>query len=182
MQMPYLMPYFVDTVRSLVISMTNALRRPTTVHFPTELRPRAERFRASFALLHDETGEELCIGCKACERICPSEVITVDAEKRDSSLSGKKRSYAKAFTLDQNACIYCELCVQVCPTDAIVMTRTTQEPAYLRQALCLDMHRLYENEKTRPLAWANATKLAAMQAPASKESARETNEEKGEAS
>jgi NADH-quinone oxidoreductase subunit I len=162
--------YFVDTVRSLYVSMRNVLRRPTTVHFPTEQRPRAERFRASFALLHDEAGDELCIGCKACERICPSEVITVDAEKRESPANGKKRSYAKTFTLDQNACIYCELCVQVCPTDAIVMTRTTQEPSFFRQTLCLDMTRLYENEKNRPLAWANATKLAAMQAPAPKAS------------
>lgn len=166
--------YFADTARSLMVTMTNVFRRPTTVHFPRERRQRAERFRAGFALLHDESGEELCIGCKACERICPSEVITVDAEKRESSISGKKRSYAKAFTLDQNACIFCELCVQVCPTDAIVMTRVTEEPSYCRQTLCLDMQRLYENEKIRPLAWANASKLAAMQAPPAKEAAKGT--------
>ncbi|HEY5958654.1 MAG TPA: 4Fe-4S binding protein [Polyangiaceae bacterium] len=157
------MLYFVDTLRSLLVTMTNVLRPPTTVHFPAVRRPRAERYRASFALLHDAAGDELCIGCKACERICPSEVITIDAEKRDSPATGKKRSYAKAFTLDQNACIYCELCVQVCPTDAIVMTRTAQEPAYHRQTLCLDLERLYENERNRPLTWATASKLWAMQ-------------------
>lgn len=171
------MLYFVDTVRSLVVSMRNVLRKPTTVHFPAVRRQRPERFRASFALLHDEPGDELCIGCKACERICPSEVITVDAEKRESSVTGKKRSYAKVFTLDQNACIFCELCVQVCPTDAIVMTRTTQEPAFSRQTLCLDMERLYENEKSRPLTWANATKLAAMQAPPGKEATKSAAQE-----
>jgi NADH-quinone oxidoreductase subunit I len=163
------MYYFVDTVRSLFVSMTNALRRPTTVHFPMERRERAERYRASFALLHGEDGDELCIGCKACERICPSEVITVDAEKRESPVTNKKRSYAKSFTLDQNACIYCELCVQVCPTDAIVMTRTPQEPSFHRQTLCLDMQRLYDNERSRPITWGTASKLAAMQAPAAKE-------------
>lgn len=172
------MLYFVDTVRSLYVSMRNVLRKPTTVHFPAVRRPRGERFRASFALLHDGPGDELCIGCKACERICPSEVITVDAEKRESPITGKKRSYAKAFTLDQNACIYCELCVQVCPTDAIVMTGTTQEPAFSRQTLCLDMERLYENEKSRPLSWANATKLAEMQAPAAKDSAKDAGKAK----
>ena len=167
-----MMPYFVDTLRSLFITMRNVLRKPTTVHFPMERRVRAERYRASFALLHDQSGEELCIGCKACERICPSEVITVDAEKRESSVTGKKRSYAKAFTLDQNACIYCELCVQVCPTDAIVMTRTAQEPAFHRQTLCLNMERLYDNERTRPLTWANASKLIEMQSPLAKEPAK----------
>lgn len=167
-----MIPYFVDSVRSLFVTMRNVLRKPTTVHFPTERRVRSERYRASFALLHDAAGDELCIGCKACERICPSEVITVDAEKRESTTTGKKRSYAKAFTLDQNACIYCELCVQVCPTDAIVMTSTAQEPAFNRQTLCLDMERLYDNERTRPLTWANASKLIEMQAPAAKDSAK----------
>jgi NADH-quinone oxidoreductase subunit I len=158
------MLYFIDTIRSLAVSMRNVLRKPTTVHFPKERRPRGERFRASFALLHDELGDEMCVGCKACERICPSEVITVELEKRESAITGKKRAYAKSFTLDQNACIYCELCVQVCPTDAIVMTKTASDPQFSRQALCLDMARLYANEKSRPISWANATRLVAMQA------------------
>ena len=162
------MYYFVDTLRSLVVTMTNVLRKPTTVHFPMQRRERSQRFRAGFALLHDEAGDEACIACKACERICPSEIITIEAEKRDSAVTGKKRSYAKVFTLDQNACIYCELCVQVCPTDAIVMTREAEEPCYGRDRLCLDLERLYSNEKQRPLAWANASKLAAMQAPPAK--------------
>jgi NADH-quinone oxidoreductase subunit I len=160
------MLYFFDTIRSLSISMRNVFRKPVTVHFPMEQRARTERLRASFALQHGEDGDERCIACKACERICPSEIITVELEKRDSPVTGKKRSYAKSFTLDQTACIYCELCVQVCPTDAIVMTRTPLDPAYGRSTLCLDKAHLDENAKTRPLAWANATRLAAMQAPA----------------
>jgi NADH-quinone oxidoreductase subunit I len=158
--------------------MRNVLRKPITVDFPTVRRPRAERFRASFALIHDETGDEACVGCKACERICPSEIITVELEKRESPVTGKKRAYAKSFTLDQNACIYCELCIQVCPTDAIVMTKTSYDPQFCRQSLCLDMARLYENEKSRPLAWANATRLAEMQAPA-KPKADSTKQEEG---
>lgn len=162
------MLYFIDTIRSLAVSMRNVLRKPTTVHFPEERRTHGERFRASFALLHDEQGDEMCVGCKACERICPSEIITVELEKRESPVTGKKRAYAKSFTLDQNACIYCELCVQVCPADAIVMTSTSFDPQFCRESLCLDMERLYANEKSRPLSWANATKLSEMQAPAAK--------------
>jgi NADH-quinone oxidoreductase subunit I len=159
------MLYFVDTIRSLAVSLGNIFRKPVTVEFPKEQRPRTERLRASFALRHDDEGDELCIACKACERICPSSIITVEPEKRESP-AGKKRNYAKSFTLDQNACIYCELCVQVCPTDAIVMTRTPRDPQFSREGLCLDMTRLYENEKSLPLSWANASKLVAMQAPA----------------
>jgi len=157
--------YFTDSLRSLAASMRNVFRRPTTVEFPKVRRERPERFRASFALLHDEAGDELCVGCKACERICPSEIISVELVKRESPVTGKKRAYASEFVLDSNACIYCELCVQVCPTDAIVMVKVPEEPKFERQGLVLTMQRLYENEEHRPLSWANATRLSEMQSP-----------------
>ena len=116
--------YFSSAARALATSLGNLFRRPVTVEFPKVIRPRAERYRSSFALLHEEDGDEACIGCLQCERICPSQVIAIKAGgKRESPISGKKRGYADDFVLDLNACIYCELCVQVCPTDAIVMTR-----------------------------------------------------------
>lgn len=157
--------YFTDSVRSLFTSFRNVFRQPTTVEYPTVKRPRPERYRASFALLHDEQGDELCVGCKACERICPSQIITVELLKKDSPITGKKRAYASEFVLDSNACIYCELCVQVCPTDAIVMVKVPEDPSFCRQHLVLTMAQLYDNEKQRPLSWANATKLSEMQSP-----------------
>ncbi len=160
------MGYLVDTARSMGETLRNLFRKPTTVHFPDETRVKSERYRSSFALLHDEHGDEACIGCFMCERICPSQVITVVADKkRESPATGKKRGYCKDFTLDLNACIFCELCVQVCPTDAIVMLKVTQEPGYTREALCLTMDRLYENEKLNQNAWGTGSKLMAMQDP-----------------
>lgn len=160
------MGYLLDTARSMGETLRNLFRKPTTVHFPDETRVKSERYRSSFALLHDEDGEEACIGCFMCERICPSQVITVVADKkRESPATGKKRGYCKDFTLDLNACIFCELCVQVCPTDAIVMLKVTQEPGYTREALCLTMDRLYENEKLDQSAWGTGSKLMAMQDP-----------------
>jgi NADH-quinone oxidoreductase subunit I len=159
------MGYFLDSLRSLGTSMRNAFRTPTTVQFPKEIRERSERYRTSFALLHDSEDDELCVGCLQCERICPSQVITVIAEKKESPVTGKRRGYAKDFVLDLNACIFCELCVQVCPTDAIVMTRVAETPGYSREALCLTMDRLYENETEKPATWATASLLMGMQDP-----------------
>jgi NADH-quinone oxidoreductase subunit I len=158
------MGYFSDGFRALAVTMRNAFRTPTTVHYPVQKRERAERYRNSFALVHEENGDEACVGCVQCERICPSDVITVIAEKKDSPMTGKRRGYAKDFTLDLNACIFCELCVQVCPTDAILMLRVPETPAYRREDLVLTMDKLYENEK-RPLTWGTATKLMEMQDP-----------------
>lgn len=160
------MGYIKHTLRALVATLRTAFRKPATVEFPQQIRPRTERYRASFALLHDEGGDEACIGCLACERICPSQVIAIkQAAKRESPVTGKKRGYADDFTLDLSACIFCELCVQVCPTDAIVMTRTQQEPSYAREDLVLTMKRLYENEKIMKRAWGDGTKLMGMQTP-----------------
>lgn len=160
------MGYFTDAIRALVHTMKSVFRTPTTVQYPKELRPRAERYRASFALLHEEDGDEACIGCLQCERICPSQVIKIKAAgKRESKITGKKRGYADDFTLDLSACIFCELCVQVCPTDAIVMTREQEEPSYQREDLVLTMAKLYANEKSKHRAWGDGTKLMGMQDP-----------------
>ena len=158
--------YLGSTVHALATSLANLFRRPVTVEFPKVIRPRAERYRSSFALLHDEDGDEACIGCLQCERICPSQVIAIKpGGKRESPISGKKRGYADDFVLDLNACIYCELCVQVCPTDAIVMTREPELPAYGREDLVLTMAKLYANEKSKNRAWGDATRLNGMQVP-----------------
>jgi S-adenosylmethionine synthetase len=88
------------------------LIRPVVTEGIRPHETRAERYKASFALVHDDNEEEACIGCKLCENICPSDVITVTAaKKRESPVTGKKRGYADDFTLDLQACIYCELCV-----------------------------------------------------------------------
>ena len=159
------MGHFLDAFKAYAAVARNFWRPPTTVQFPTEIRPRAERYRASFALLHEENGDEACIGCLQCERICPSKVISIKGPaKRESTITGKKRSYADDFTLDLTACIFCELCVQVCPTDAIVMTREQEPPSYSREDLVLTMPKLYANEKNKTRAWGDGTKLMEMQA------------------
>jgi NADH-quinone oxidoreductase subunit I len=157
--------YLFDSLRALAFTMKSTFRKPVTVHYPAEKRERAERYRNSFALLHDAEGDEACVGCLQCEKICPSQIITIVAEKKESPVTGKRRGYATDFTLDLNACIFCELCVQVCPTDAIVMCRTPETPGYRREDLVLTMDRLYANEKERPLAWGRASNLMGMQDP-----------------
>lgn len=154
------------SLRAMGVTLRNLFRTPTTVEYPDVIRPRSERHRVSFALVHDEHGEEACIGCMACERICPSAIITVTPDKkRESPVTGKKRGYLQDFTLDLQACIVCELCVQVCPTDAIVMTQEPETPGFAREDLVLTMDKLYANETAKTVTWGNATKLNEMQDP-----------------
>ncbi len=50
------MGYLLASVRSLGMTLKSVFRKPTTVHYPAEKRERPERYRTSFALLHDERG------------------------------------------------------------------------------------------------------------------------------
>ena len=160
------MGYFDDAARSLWTTLRNGMHPPVTVQYPAEVRPESLRYHTSFALLHDAAGDELCIGCLACERICPSKVITIQqAPKRESLTTGKKRGYAAELTLDLSACLVCELCVQVCPEDALVMLRLPTPPSFTREDLVLTMPRLYENEKKSEAAWSTGTRLMQMQEP-----------------
>ena len=152
---------------NLAVNFRNLFRPKNTEALPwKEKRERSARYRASFALVHNEHGEEACIGCKMCEKICPSEIISVTAGgRKESPATGKKRGYCDDFTLDLNACIICELCVQVCPEDAILMLKVQEEPGYNRESLVLTMDKLYENEKLGATTWATGAKLIEMQAP-----------------
>lgn len=149
------------------LGVRNFWRPKVTEPLPwKQTRPRAERYRASFALVHDEHGEEACIGCKMCEKICPSQIINVaTGPKVKSEATGKMRGSCADFTLDLNACIVCELCVQVCPTDAIVMIREQEKPGFDRNELLLTMEKLYANEKRGIRSWSDGTVLVGMQEP-----------------
>jgi NADH-quinone oxidoreductase subunit I len=158
------MGYFLDAARALRTTFRNLFRPVVTVQFPAVIRPRAERYRASFALPDDEHGEIACVGCLACEKICPSQVIKMKATgKKESPVTGKKRQYVDEFTLDLAACIQCELCVQVCNSDAIYMVREPEPPAYSREELVLTIDRLRGNARSRTAAWGRGTILQEMQ-------------------
>lgn len=164
------MKYVGGSWAALQATLRNFFRPIVTESSPLRpVRPheaRAERYRASFALVHNEHGEEACIGCKMCENICPSTVITVTmGPKVESPATGKKRSTASDFVLDLQGCIFCELCVQVCPEDAIVMRRVQEQPGYSRADLVLTMPKLYANEHEKPVTWGTGSKLRDAQEP-----------------
>jgi NAD(P)H-quinone oxidoreductase subunit I len=102
-----------DVVRALV-------RRPATQRYPSERRPRAERFRG--ALTFDPSR---CTGCCLCEKDCPAnaiELIMVDrANKRF------------VLTYDMDRCAYCAQCVQSCRFGCLAMSNDRWELAALRK-------------------------------------------------
>lgn len=59
-----------------------------------------------FAKFSERVNQESCIGCKICEKVCPSEAIAVG-------------SIEKKAEIERSMCLQCTNCQQVCPKDAI---------------------------------------------------------------
>lgn len=59
-----------------------------------------------FAIFSERVDKSKCIGCKKCEKVCPSAAIEVDESDKKAEI-------------DRSLCFQCTNCVQVCPTDCI---------------------------------------------------------------
>jgi NADH-quinone oxidoreductase subunit I len=86
-----------------------------TIQYPLEKLPISPRYRA----LHEikrlvESGNQACIGCGLCEKICISNCIQIDTK-----YGSKGRKVVKGWTLNLGRCIYCGYCAEVCPELAI---------------------------------------------------------------
>ena len=87
--------------------LQNAVRKPATTAYPAVKLVMPDKFRGQIKFY-----SERCIGCKACERDCPSYAIKI-------TKVGEKMFQAD---FDLGKCIYCAQCVYSCPKDALEPT------------------------------------------------------------
>jgi len=86
-----------------------------TIQYPLEKLPISPRYRA----LHQikrlmESGNQRCIGCGLCEKICIANCIEIGTK-----YGSKGRKVVNAYTINLGRCIYCGYCAEVCPELAI---------------------------------------------------------------
>ena len=87
-----------------------------TVSYPMEKLPIGARYRAVHKLLGLlESGENRCIGCGLCEKICISDCIRMDTKIDENS-----RKEVLEYSINMGRCIFCGYCAEVCPELAIV--------------------------------------------------------------
>ena len=88
-----------------VYRVSKALRveSPANQDVRTHLMHETERFRGEHRIDY-----ETCIGCDACNKICPTHAITM------KKLPFKKQNIVPEVNL--GVCIFCGLCEDVCPT------------------------------------------------------------------
>ncbi|MDR0580162.1 MAG: NADH-quinone oxidoreductase subunit NuoI [Campylobacteraceae bacterium] len=96
--------------------MAKGKKNSHTTQYPLEKMPIGPRYRSVHKLLRLlESGNERCIGCGLCEKICVSNCIRMDTK---TDKNGRK--FVDEYTINFGRCIYCGLCAEVCPELAIV--------------------------------------------------------------
>lgn len=87
-----------------------------TIQYPAEKISMSPRYRAIHKLLRLlESGNERCIGCGLCEKICIAKCI-----RMDTHIDEKSRKVVSEYTINFGRCIFCGYCAEVCPELAIV--------------------------------------------------------------
>ena len=150
----------IGFLKGLGVTLLTMARKPVTVQYPGKptkgtqpsnarggdhipLSPRNLGFPA---LLWDETIDEpACVGCKVCERYCPTECMTVSIKDNPLNKEGKssRKKIVDDFEIRMERCILCGICVEVYNFEAIAMTDYHEEAGITREGLIASKSALF---------------------------------------
>lgn len=91
--------------------LRNLAGEPATRAYPFEVREPLPGYRGR---IYNDV--ENCIFCSSCQRICPTDAITVDAKEG-------------IWNYDPFLCVYCSACVDKCPTKCLKQECTHRKPS-----------------------------------------------------
>ena len=111
--------YIPEIVKGLSLTLKNMLKPKYTMKYPEEKFIPAASYRGRPVLVMENNGEERCVACGLCSRVCPALAIEVQAEETER----EKERYPEKFEINMIRCIFCGFCEEVCPEEAIVMSK-----------------------------------------------------------
>ncbi len=102
--------------KAMLNAVTNIFKPPHTLNYPAEPIPHPDKYRGLI-----EYGEEHCIFCDKCEKVCPPGAILFY-----HNMDGTKKYHYNPYL-----CIYCGECVRACPKphEALWQSETKPLPA-----------------------------------------------------
>lgn len=124
-------------MKGMKVTFINMFRKPITTQYPYEKRELREDYRGTFIF-----NEEICTGCDACARICPSRCIYIETHRTPD-----KKLAIDEFTINFGLCCQCNLCVEACPVDCLFMVDNYEASTPERGGLLLTKE--FMNEQWR---------------------------------
>ena len=123
--------FFLDLIGGLALTMKYMFSKTVTMQYPDKEKwVPYPRYRGHHILRRDENGENKCVACELCSKICPCYCITVVPHETEE---GKRRP--RVFDVDMARCLYCGLCEDACPEEAIALGSAFEYSAYQSQDL-----------------------------------------------
>lgn len=111
--------YIPEIAKGLALTFKNMIGPKFTVEYPEEKFIPPASYRGRPVLVMEKNGEERCVACGLCARVCPPLAIEVQADETDL----EKERYPVKFEINMLRCIFCGFCEEVCPEEAIVMSK-----------------------------------------------------------
>lgn len=104
----------------------------------TKLQP---RFRGRLILLKNDQDEIKCVGCLACEKICPTKAITIFLGKQE----GRKTKIPIRYDFEMERCTFCGFCIESCKFSAIALNDQFELASYNREDFSIGLQGRTQN-------------------------------------
>ena len=111
--------YIPEILKGLTLTFKNMIRPKFTFEYPEEKFIPPGVYRGRPVLVEENNGDERCVACGLCSRVCPALAIEVQAAETER----EKERYPEKFEINMLRCIFCGFCEEVCPEEAIVMSK-----------------------------------------------------------
>ncbi|MCC4118088.1 NADH-quinone oxidoreductase subunit NuoI [Aromatoleum toluclasticum] len=132
--------FFLDLINGLSLTFKYMFSKSVTMQYPDrEKWVPYPRHRGHHVLRRDENGENKCVACELCAKICPCNCITVVPYEDEN---GKRRPLV--YDVDMARCLYCGLCEDSCPEEAIALGSVFEYSSYTSEELVVGRDSLLE--------------------------------------
>lgn len=111
--------YLPEIMKGLSLTFRTMFKPKYTIEYPEVkfIPPPSYRGRPVLAL--EDNGQERCVACGLCSRVCPALAIEIQAAETER----EKERYPEKFEINMIRCIFCGFCEEVCPEEAILMSK-----------------------------------------------------------
>jgi len=111
--------YITEIAKGLRLTLKNMFKPKFTMQYPEVKFDPPASYRGRPVLAVEENGQERCVACGLCSRVCPALAIEVRAAETEN----EKERYPEKFEINMLRCIFCGFCEEVCPEEAILMSK-----------------------------------------------------------